>query len=340
MMRGMNSPKLRAASNATPLPSDVSGGAPPYIHLIPAGVFAGRDGRGPYLLDVEAVLSAFNDAAALMPLDYEHQSIRAADNGQPAPAAGWITELEARADGIWGKMAWTARGAAFVMAHEYKYVSPVFDYVPDADNPAGGRVFRLVSAALTNQPNLHLTALNRREAGQNAQFFTTKGSNMTLEELQEATETVAMKKELSLPEDADMIAILKAAHARLTASVAETTAESAELKLLRAEHKRVQEHIAALENEREDRRVAEAVEAALAAHKISPASRADAEALFRESPDAFQKFIAAQAPILPDSKAAQHARNPAKGSGGNDNPLVALSMKLKQEFRGQSSSGA
>jgi phage I-like protein len=312
--------KLQSAAHATALPDD--GSVPEWVHLIPAGRFSGRDGRGPYTLDAASVKRHFEPQA----IDYEHQSSYARINGQPAPAAGWVQEIDIKPDGVWGRVEWTSRAAAHIAAKEYRFLSPVFNYEGKT-----GRVAALSGAALTNQPNLHLTALNRRDDGQDIQISQTKGSDMTLEELLAATETAAMKKELDLPDDADAITIIKAAHARLTAQPAQAQAESAELKLLRAEHARVQAHIATLEKEREDKRVTEAVDAALAAHKISPASRADAEALFRESPEAFAKFIAAQAPILPDSKTAEHTRGQAKGSEGNENPLVALSLKLKQE---------
>ena len=68
------------------------GQAPQWIHLLPAGKFTGRDGRGPWeIKDPAAFIKATmaHQAGADLPLDYEHQSAQAGENGQPAPAAGW-----------------------------------------------------------------------------------------------------------------------------------------------------------------------------------------------------------------------------------------------------------
>ena len=129
---------------------------PEWVELIPAGEFSGRDGRGPYTLDPAAVQSAFADWGMPLAIDYEHQAFNAAENGQPAPAAGWINALDVRAGALWGQVEWTERAAGHVTAREYRFLSPVFDHDKQ------GRVLRLLGAGLTNNPNLYLTALNRR----------------------------------------------------------------------------------------------------------------------------------------------------------------------------------
>ena len=67
--------------------------------ITPAGDFGPSDGRA---LDVPAwrvdaaiaarVIAAHNPAQPLV-IDYEHQTLHAESNGQPAPAAGWIHAL-------------------------------------------------------------------------------------------------------------------------------------------------------------------------------------------------------------------------------------------------------
>ena len=141
--------------------------APEWIELLPAGVFSGRDGRGPYRVsDPEAVIAATR-ALGLetgIPIDYDHATDLAAPQGRPAPAAGWINELAVRNGTIWGRVEWTHHGAAAVTTHEYRYISPVFEHNRDGD------VVRLVRAALTNNPNLTLTAISARASrpGENA----------------------------------------------------------------------------------------------------------------------------------------------------------------------------
>src|ERR1700691_4692537 len=89
------------------------GEAPAEIMLIPAGKFATRDTRAPYINDdPEAVLEA---TAALkmergLPIDYDHATDLAAPEGRPAPAAGWMTRLFVRAGEIWAAVEWTEAG--------------------------------------------------------------------------------------------------------------------------------------------------------------------------------------------------------------------------------------
>jgi phage I-like protein len=131
------------------------------VHLLPAGTFHGRDGRGPYkVVDAGAVILESREHAGRrqMPVDYDHQIDHAEHNGKPAPAAGWIKALQAKPDGIWGLVDWTERAADQLSKREYRYLSPVFHHQAD------GTVTRLLRAALTNNPNLdQLTALATTE---------------------------------------------------------------------------------------------------------------------------------------------------------------------------------
>ena len=141
--------------------TDAGGPAPGRIQLFPAGEFSARDGRPGTLKGVKAKAwtLTFDDAAAVIarwqqretPLvvDYEHQTINAAENGKPAPAAGWIESLEAGPDGLYATVKWTDAARAFIQADEYRYISPVFSF-----DPATGAVLELKSAALTNYPAL------------------------------------------------------------------------------------------------------------------------------------------------------------------------------------------
>lgn len=114
-----------------------------------------RDGRAWRMPDLAAVVAATKRRAGQTPLaiDYEHQVERSASNGQPAPAAGWIVDLEARADGIWGLVEWTAKAAGYLSNREYRFISPSFLH------SKSGEVREIVGAGLTNRPALELTAL-------------------------------------------------------------------------------------------------------------------------------------------------------------------------------------
>lgn len=155
--------KLYRAIHSFELPA---GEPPKWVHLLPLGsFFSGRDGRGPYILkDIQAAQAVIETTMgyqgnADMPIDYDHQLIWTRENGKPAPASGWIKELQARADGVWGRVEWTPRAAELLRNREYRYLSPVFMHTQD------GTITRLSFAALSNIPNLELTALASQLAG-------------------------------------------------------------------------------------------------------------------------------------------------------------------------------
>ncbi|HCG2926669.1 TPA: phage protease [Escherichia coli] len=128
------------------------------IQLLPAGTFRAGDGRpaecpAGWFIDgsIAASLIAVADAKQTpYVIDYEHQTLRSAKNGLPAPASGWFGKLEWReGEGLFAvDVEWTDAAAAAIEAGEYRFISPVFLY--DAD----GRVTTLINAALTNTPAL------------------------------------------------------------------------------------------------------------------------------------------------------------------------------------------
>lgn len=132
------------------------------VLLIPSGRFRAIDGRpgnlegmktDTWLMDEAAALDcikAFAATSRKLVIDYEHQTIYAETNGQPAPAAGWIQGLEWRPEqGLVAQVEWTARAAAMIKTGEYKYISPTFSFDKDT-----GRVAVLHHAGLTNHPAL------------------------------------------------------------------------------------------------------------------------------------------------------------------------------------------
>lgn len=131
------------------------GKLPEWVELLPAGAEVhGRDGRRFLNPDPAAILLAFERRGVKIPIDWEHASELKAPKGEEAPAAGWIEQFELRSGAIWGRVDWTQRGAESVRSREYRYLSPVLGV--DVAN----RVKQILSAALTNQPNLQLSALN------------------------------------------------------------------------------------------------------------------------------------------------------------------------------------
>ncbi|CUH80719.1 Mu-like prophage I protein [Tropicibacter naphthalenivorans] len=105
------------------------------------------------------MLAAFDAGGIDLPMDYEHQNDRPeAKLSGPVPAAGWINELAARADGIWGRVEWTERARALIAAREYRFLFPSM-----LAEKTTGKVLRIKGAALVHNPALHLTALASEE---------------------------------------------------------------------------------------------------------------------------------------------------------------------------------
>ncbi|MFC5393148.1 phage protease [Bosea vestrisii] len=134
-----------------------TGEVPEWVHLTPVGTFSGVDGRGPFRLEDAAAVIADSLSAGKLPIDENHATDTAAPEGRPSPARGWIVAMEARSDGIWGKVEWTNAGRELLADKAYRGISPVL-----LSTKAEGRVLKILRAALTNDPNLNLTSLHSR----------------------------------------------------------------------------------------------------------------------------------------------------------------------------------
>ena len=115
------------------------------------------------VVDAEAVAALVANHAAAgrppLPIDQDHES----HQGASSVASGWIEELQARADGLWGRVRWTDLGEHAVTNGRFRYFSPVWRV--QTIGPGRVRPVRLTDAALTNQPNLSgLRPLSNRQS--------------------------------------------------------------------------------------------------------------------------------------------------------------------------------
>ncbi|MDR2188895.1 MAG: phage protease [Azonexus sp.] len=127
------------------------------LRILPAGKFRSTDTRpadvDAWRMDAHIAQGLIAAAAQHGPhvIDYEHQSLNAATNGQPAPAAGWFKGLEWReGEGLFmAQIEWTATARKMIANGEYRYLSPMFRY-----DGLTGAVTVLYGVALTNIPGL------------------------------------------------------------------------------------------------------------------------------------------------------------------------------------------
>lgn len=288
------------------------------IQLFPAGTFAARDGRPGNLRgvnatswrltaqDAEAVIAHWQRTATPLVVDYEHQTQLAAQNGQPAPAAGWITSLEwEEGRGLFAGVDWTDKARAHIRAGEYRYISPVFAF-----DRQSGAVLRLICAALTNHP-----ALDGMDAA---------SATFTPYEEPPMKQILAA---LGLPETADEAAALAALTTlRQERDSAKAQAEAAPdpqkfvamatFSAVQKEAAQLRDELTKLKNEAQAAALKDDIEAALKDGRLTAATKGWAESLAKTAPDALKAFLATQPPVQALTGTQTGGRTPAGDKPG------------------------
>jgi phage I-like protein len=231
-------------------------GVPDWIQLTPAGPEAPtRDGRVFRMPDPQAVVDAFNTDGISLPVDIDHAT-ELAPAGTPAPAVGQIEQMEVRDGAIWGRVSWTEAGAELMRARAYRYVSPAVLQRPDT-----GEITRLRSAALVHRPNLAMAGLYHQQQQENADMDKAILEALGLHASATAAEVV--------------VAITKLKETQATALHAAQHPDP-ERFVPKADHDAALTRIRGFEAEEQTRAEAAvhaAVDAAIEAGKIVPASR-------------------------------------------------------------------
>lgn len=195
------------ASQSLPIPS-ASTAVPDWVHLLPLGAVQTVDGRGPYLVEnPDAIIAASMAEGIDLLIDLDHATDKLAPQGWPAPAHGWIKEMQSREDGIWGRVEWNKAGRALLEDRAYRGISPVIYH--DTEK----RVHSIGRASLVNRPNI------RGIAALNAVTDTKKDARMTL--------TQRLAKMLGLKAEATDDEVWAALEAKMTAKPETAAAQSA-----------------------------------------------------------------------------------------------------------------
>ena len=341
-----------------------SGEAPERIVLMRQGELNARDGRRWRLPDPEAVVAATRARAGDvdLPIDYEHQTQLAPDNGQPAPAAGWIREVRVEGDAVVARVEWTDRARQMLAAREYRYFSPAFHHRKD------GTVTVIVGGGLTNTPALDLPAL-ATDTKDDDEVTMTEQLKRLLSKLglaadadraaveaaietidggeSAATALVSVREALGLAADVggDAVATAVKALASTRRQVAEALGLAADAEtgkvvaaakakkpdpgafVPRSEFDVVASTLQMLQDERTEERATTAVDAAIAAGKVTPAQRDWALDYAKSDADGFKKFVEAQPVIV-----AAGARAVRQGTPDPDASLTSDELAVCRQL--------
>lgn len=268
-----------AAALAPVIAPDNTPAAPEWVHLLPAGTVIPIDGRAAWLLDDPAGVAAASLAAGRpLPIDYDHATDRAAPNGHPAPAAGWITTIEARPDGLWGRVEWTPEGARAVAHRHYRFLSPVFRHGKNKPR----RISKIERAALTNNPAIPtLSALADASSPE----------THPMDEL-----SLKLRQILGLADNADEKAICTAVETLKTKATEDAQALASAQTASQTLENQVTALAARVQAMEEDR-IARKIADQLKARKFPPAQRDDMVALCRADEALFDRLMATATPI-------------------------------------------
>jgi hypothetical protein len=96
-----------------------------------------------------------------VPFFVGHPDLPGAGEMADRKAYGWITEVEAREDGLYGRVKWSDAGLELLRNAHYKFYSPYWE-AREIGSEKGRRVYQpvaLLSVGLTNQPNIPVRPL-------------------------------------------------------------------------------------------------------------------------------------------------------------------------------------
>lgn len=311
------------------------------------------------MADAGAVVRASLAAAphGVLSIDYNHAADLAAPKGGAAPAAGWITNMEATPNGIWADVEWTDAGARAIASKEYRFLSPSFLHGADRV------ITRILGAALVNRPALpQLTALASAAAVGElmdptlAALLEALGLPKTADQTAALAAVTALKAApapalcaaagvsggasvdeivnavAAMKANADQVkAIASAAGLASTASVIDIAAAVATLKANATAATLLETQVATLSSRLktlEGDKLAETVDAVIAAGKFVPAQRAELLALAAADQGLFNRLVSTAVPVLQPGQRGVSA--PAPGELTHEQKAVCAAMGISE----------
>ncbi len=317
------------------------------VQLFPAGPFRSRDGRPkdcPTWLMSAAIAARLiqqtNAQQTDLVIDYEHQTLASAENGKPAPAAGWFKSLEWR-DGV-GVFAtdvdWTEPAAQMIAKNEYRYISPVFTY-----NSETGEVLQLLHVGLTNFPGIdgmQAVALKNLQAVMQHQPPKEEPMNPVLKALlaslglpESTPEADALAAVATLKNKADQLQEKDKEIAALKATPPGTAPDPAKFVPIETVTA-MQQQLAALANQINHNEADGIIVAALKDGRILPAQEEWARNLAKSDLASLKTFIEKAPPIVALSGTQTGGKPPTGGQGSEltaDQIAVCKSLGISQD---------
>ncbi|CAN5754755.1 phage protease [soil metagenome] len=318
------------------------------LQLLPAGEFRAKDGRptecAAWVCTAEIaakLIQQIGTAANSLVVDYEHQTINATTNGQPAPAAGFFKQMEWReGQGLFATtVEWTAKAKQMIADGEYRYLSPVFSYDKNT-----GAVLQILHAALTNTPALDgMTQVALRNLMSTP--LHEEPMNETLKQL------LAVLGLTATTTEADAITAVTALKAKAEQVKLENATKDSEIAALKAQGSpgapdpakfvpieavsAIQQQLAALSLQVQTSDVSSVVSAALKEGRILPAQEAWATDLGKKDIASLRTYLANSTPIAALSGQQTKGQAPvgltAAGDLNADQIAICKNMGITQE---------
>ncbi|MCP4697955.1 MAG: peptidase [Gammaproteobacteria bacterium] len=272
------------------LPKNETDTPPEWVLMLPAKDVIGWDKRTWKNSHPDRVISEFNRRGMSLPFDIEHATELKASKGDPAPAVGWVTAMENRNGEVWTKVEWNKDGIDAINSRQYRFYSPAFSF-----NKKNREIISFTSFALTNKPNLEISALNQAHDS---------GDSKNMDKI--ITAALGLNDEAA--SDAVLLAInsMKAELAKQKGLAENPSVEAyvpiAEHEIALNRVKDAEKKLADLETKTKETAIAAVVDAACAAGKLIPAEKEDWLVLCRQmGVDEFKKRMDTRPVMCPPS---------------------------------------